>query len=944
VKNNPERESHNCLKSKFSLGLFLFCFLFSISNPNFCQENNYSLEWLQKDLTTNNFTNIEKNETWIRNHGLKMMADDYLRFYVSYKLYEHFKNQNNEQKKYYYGDLLGVYSAYTSQIYPDFAIEGLMTSTYENLQANNYNRAIYHEDRGLSLIDSIYGKKHELYKSFLSVSATSNSMVKNYPKSKQRYFELLSICEVKDDEYYENLKGLAGCYSALSDNEKAEKLTFSAYKYFQSKYGHDNEQTRDSEISLIQLYLFNGKLDTLLYHFSLTNFEERVSRYSDEYKLAALEELALYFTLFAEKILLNDSKDQKEVLKFVRKSEKFISQIETVRKKVDNPSLVLDLAHDLEIVNGMNNYLSFKDQHVQFNNKDFATLSLQFYFGLRSQNRVNSKIVLMDLMQDRLNFIDSYLSSISYEQVTKLKATQSRYFTTLPFEFMKNEKTQDENFKKYVINNWLDFKGKLDASIKQQNTILRSLKTDELEKLNTDILGLQNRLFSAIKLKQPDIIEIIQLEDSIDYLKQEKVKFIDGSFIKPKCDIEQIQQFLRPDEIYIDIVRTEGKLNSTDASINTDSSGYYYFAITKNDLSDVIFNNIDPEKEEEILSLYRSNLKTDFNINSNPDILFLSNKLWGPIGQLSKNCRKIILSVDGIYNAINLNILLTSENQNLIDRFQIDLTYSSYFFLESRSPNDEKPPHGNVVLMGNPDFSCKIASSKGSVLTSTNREWNGWTLVEPLPSTLTEINNIQNTVKSQNWETSIFSGSNATSENLLNLHSPRVLHIATHGFFLKQENKPNMSLFSKSNSLDQTSFDQRLSSGLLFSGINQSIMEKSNEIIGVVTSDEISRLDLSETELVVLSACESGVGISKNSESPKSIGAAFQLAGAQNIIMSLWKVDDKVTQEFMTRFYEIWLNEKTSIREAFNRTQFEIKAKYPQPYYWGAFILVGNKL
>ena len=58
--------------------------------------------------------------------------------------------------------------------------------------------------------------------------------------------------------------------------------------------------------------------------------------------------------------------------------------------------------------------------------------------------------------------------------------------------------------------------------------------------------------------------------------------------------------------------------------------------------------------------------------------------------------------------------------------------------------------------------------------------------------------------------------------------------------------------------------------------------------------------------------------------------------------MSLWKVDDKVTQEFMSRFYEIWLNDKTTIREAFNKTQLEIKAKYPEPYYWGAFILVGE--
>jgi CHAT domain-containing protein len=91
-----------------------------------------------------------------------------------------------------------------------------------------------------------------------------------------------------------------------------------------------------------------------------------------------------------------------------------------------------------------------------------------------------------------------------------------------------------------------------------------------------------------------------------------------------------------------------------------------------------------------------------------------------------------------------------------------------------------------------------------------------------------------------------------------------------------------------------------------------------------------------------LSACETGKGEEKNSEGVYGLRKAFSDAGAQNIIMSLWKVDDKVTQEFMSRFYEIWLNEKTTIREAFHRTQLEIKARYPQPYYWGAFILVGE--
>ena len=137
--------------------------------------------------------------------------------------------------------------------------------------------------------------------------------------------------------------------------------------------------------------------------------------------------------------------------------------------------------------------------------------------------------------------------------------------------------------------------------------------------------------------------------------------------------------------------------------------------------------------------------------------------------------------------------------------------------------------------------------------------------------------------------------------------------------------------------------DPMLRSGLLFTGANRTLKgEESKGENGLLSAAEASLLDLRETELVVLSACETGKGEVKNSEGVYGLRKAFSDAGAKNIIMSLWKVDDKVTQEFMSRFYEIWLNDKTSIREAFNKTQLEIKAKYPEPYYWGAFILVGE--
>ena len=130
-----------------------------------------------------------------------------------------------------------------------------------------------------------------------------------------------------------------------------------------------------------------------------------------------------------------------------------------------------------------------------------------------------------------------------------------------------------------------------------------------------------------------------------------------------------------------------------------------------------------------------------------------------------------------------------------------------------------------------------------------------------------------------------------------------------------------------------------LNSGLLLAGCDNT---KPSFEDGYLSAYEMSFLDLEKTELVVLSACETGKGEETNSEGVYGLRKAFADAGAQNIIMSLWKVDDKVTKEFMSRFYEIWLNEKMTIREAFNRTQLEIKANYPEPYYWGAFILVGE--
>ena len=109
---------------------------------------------------------------------------------------------------------------------------------------------------------------------------------------------------------------------------------------------------------------------------------------------------------------------------------------------------------------------------------------------------------------------------------------------------------------------------------------------------------------------------------------------------------------------------------------------------------------------------------------------------------------------------------------------------------------------------------------------------------------------------------------------------------------------------------------------------------------GILTAYEISQMDLSHTELVVLSACETGLGDIEGNEGVYGLQRAFRIAGARYLIMSLWQVPDKETKEFMEIFYQYWLEKKNNIPEAFRRTQKRMREKYQDLNAWAAFVLV----
>jgi CHAT domain-containing protein len=230
-----------------------------------------------------------------------------------------------------------------------------------------------------------------------------------------------------------------------------------------------------------------------------------------------------------------------------------------------------------------------------------------------------------------------------------------------------------------------------------------------------------------------------------------------------------------------------------------------------------------------------------------------------------------------------------------------------------------------------------------SITDTTQRFFSNDGKIALLPGTKVEAHNIEALCRRLKIPFESKLEDNASELYLKSLNSPPILHIATHGFFLKAEDAKETGSAMSLNNTRGDFEDPLLRSGLLFANAEQGIAgQRTQGEDGILTAKEALTLNLDSTDLVIMSACETGLGEIQNGEGVYGLQRAFQQAGAKTVVISLWKVSDDATQELMTAFYSNLLEKKLSKRDSFNQAQQSLMRRYPQPYYWGAFVMVGN--
>ena len=341
-------------------------------------------------------------------------------------------------------------------------------------------------------------------------------------------------------------------------------------------------------------------------------------------------------------------------------------------------------------------------------------------------------------------------------------------------------------------------------------------------------------------------------------------------------------------------------------------------------------------------------------------------QVFAPLKPALGPVKEIFVAPDGNLNLLPFEVLQGPDGKFLIEE------YTFYYVGSGRDllgfGTNSKSSGGKTLLLGDPDFDLdpdeKVATLRQLALAGGNEaagaqrsaELRGFSFSR-LPGTRQEVRAIQALLGKDKAE--LFTGKDALEELLHQKVPPRILHIATHGFFLSDVDLA--SLRDDDRGLRQQGTgptpvgeaaqieNPLVRSGIALAGANRALAASDlGQSDGLVTAEKILGLRLRGTDLVVLSACETGLGEVQSGEGVFGLRRAFTQAGAKSLVMSMWSVPDRETQELMVQFYTNMqsgtMNRAQALRQAALKQMQVVKARYGEahPFFWGAFVFLGE--
>lgn len=519
------------------------------------------------------------------------------------------------------------------------------------------------------------------------------------------------------------------------------------------------------------------------------------------------------------------------------------------------------------------------------------------------------------------------------------------------FSFARDYAAQVPYFAGTCFDNILFYKGfLLGASNQFRNANITDpgfgVKFEDWKKL-------QKQLSDQYALSSPDRNNsyISQLEDQINTLEKDLTRVVAG-FSKAIRQVSwtDVRKALRSDEAVLEFVH----FKYYDPQL-TDSIFYAALLLTK-DMDAPLFIPLFEQAQIEALLPPQDQNRSEYVSRLYNDRR-LTKYLWTPVEPYLKGIKTIHYSPSGLIHRINIAALPDGNGRIIADRYTVSLTGSTKQLTNRQIPAATIGNNNDALLFGaiqydlqrvptddTPPDSISI-QPRGLSFSDTSPNWREgeW---QPLKSSGKEISEIASTLQKAGIAHRTYTGSEATEQVFKqagnsSAPSPRILHVSTHGYFFPDSRQANNA--QNTGSAYKISEHPMIRSGIIMAGGNlawKTGRAPNQREDGILTAYEISQLDLSETELVVLSACETGLGDIVGNEGVYGLQRAFRIAGVRNVLMSLWQVPDYHTQELMTLFYKKWLEEKLPVHQALTAAQKAMRDKGYEPYQWAGWVLV----